>query len=408
MTALIETHNRAETRVSELMGTINAATAELVSAIAEVVEHETWGTAGGIRSPEHWVTWQCGVSHATAEAWVTMARRRAELPASIALFESGQITADVMAAIARRCPTDRDAEVAQQAPLMLHSQVDRMLRTMPKPDERSIDPERDRVTFGFTDEGRWKLHANLSADDGAIVEKALTVARTQVFFERHPDATNELRSEVTWADGLVLAAELALRQSTVVDGREHRPSERYQVWMHYDVASKHGNLHLGDALPDALRRYLLCDADIRAMIESDGVLAAMSSKLRTVDDRVRAFVEQRDGGCAVPGCQLSRWLRIHHLVHWEDGGRTESTNLCALCPAHHRMHHLGLLEIRGSPNSPSGLRFYDCHGRELTAPTRQARSGPAPLSDQPYVHPPGEPINWHWFRWQDLDASTRN
>lgn len=408
MSALIEAHDRVEARVAELMGTINAATAELVRVIGDVVEQETWGTAAGIRSPEHWVTWQCGVSHATAEAWVTMARRRSELPKSMELFDEGRITSDVMAAIGRRCPSERDVEVANQAQRMLHSQVDRLLRGVAKADDTLVEPERDRVTFGATDNGRWRLHANLSLDDGAIVEKALAAARSQVFHERHPDAAHELFSDVTWADGLVRAAELALRQSAVVGGREHRPGERFQVWLHYDADSLRANVHMGGPLPDALRHYLLCDADIRAMIESDGVLREMSSKLRTVDDRIRAFIEQRDGGCRVPGCPMYRWLHIHHLVHWENGGRTESSNLCALCPRHHRLHHLGLLEIRGSPVTPDGLRFFDRNGREIVAPARAAVKVPAPPPERPYVHPTGERVDWRWFDWKQLDAASLN
>src|SRR4051812_11212975 len=112
-------HERVEARVAELMGMVNVATAELVAVIADVLDDETWGIAGGIKSPEHWVTWQCGVSHAHAESLVRMARRRSELPQLVELFDSGQITEDVMAAIARRAPAERDAEIAERVPQLL-------------------------------------------------------------------------------------------------------------------------------------------------------------------------------------------------------------------------------------------------------------------------------------------------
>src|SRR5207248_6282693 len=134
MSVLVEAHDRVEARVAEIMGTLNAATAALVRTIGEVLEHDTWTTAAGIKSPEHWVTWQCGVSHARAEALVRVARRRSELPKSAALFDAGQITEDVMAAIARRGCAERDVEIAEQAHRLLYSQVDRMLRTMPQPE----------------------------------------------------------------------------------------------------------------------------------------------------------------------------------------------------------------------------------------------------------------------------------
>ena len=244
------------------------------------------------------------------------------------------------------------------------------------------------------------MHANLSLDEGALVEKALTAGRSQVFFERHPDAEHEARRGVTWADGLVRAAELALRG---FGSDKARPADRYQVLLHIDVTDRVANLHLGEVVPDSIRRYLACDADVRALIEGNEVLAAISSRLRTVDDKMRAFIEQPDGGCRVPGCTQKRWLHIHHLQHWEDGGRTESCNLCALCPLHHRLHHLGLLEIRGDPNTSDGLRFFDRHGREISV---RPKSSPQLAHDPPprrYVHPSGERINWYWFNWRDLE-----
>ena len=384
-------HDRVEARLAELMGSINASTAELVRVIADVVENETWRTAGGIKSPEHWVTWQCGVSHARAVALVQMAARRAELPASCGLFDEGRISEDVMAAIARRVPAARDVEVAAQVPQLLYSQVDRLLRSMPKPEPATpVEPPEDRVTFG-SDGVRWKLHADLPADEGALVEKALTAARSQVFFERHPDAEVENRSEVSWADG-----------------REHRPAERHQLLFHYDVTERRANPHLGAALPDAVRRYVTCDADVRVVVEAGGVPVEFSSKLRVPDDKLRAVIEQRDGGCRVPGCEQRRWLQIHHLWHWEDGGPTAPSNLCALCPAHHRAHHHGQLDIRGSPTRPDGLRFFDQNGRELKAIPRSPRAGPVLSHAPPYVHPSGERVNWHWLDWNQLDDAALN
>src|SRR4051812_28523226 len=134
------THEAYEARIGELMSVINGATAELVDLIGNVVETEAWQTAGGIKSPEHWVTWQCGFSQARAQSWVQMARRRTELPESTGQFDRGQITEDVMAAIARRMPAVRDAEVAELAPKLLYSQIDRLLRTMPKSDPPKLEP----------------------------------------------------------------------------------------------------------------------------------------------------------------------------------------------------------------------------------------------------------------------------
>jgi hypothetical protein len=210
-------HDEVEGRVAELMGIVNSVTAELVAVIADVLDRELWAVSG-IRSPEHWVAWQCGVSTRRARALVVMARRQAELPLTSALFAEGLLTEDAMAAVARRAPSDRDREVAELAPALLHSQLCRLLAAMPRPQpaEPPDPPEaRDGLEFGV-DGDRWRARADLPVELGLVVEQAWTAARSQVFHEQHPDEPDAamLRSGVTWVDGLVRAAELALKQWT--------------------------------------------------------------------------------------------------------------------------------------------------------------------------------------------------
>ena len=117
-------------------------------------------------------------------------------------------------------------------------------------------------------------------------------------------------------------------------------------------------------------------------------------KLRTVDDKMRAYLEQRDGGCVVTGCDQKRWLHAHHLVHWEDGGPTELWNLVLLCPYHHRLHHRGVITIAGPADH---LSVTDSDGQELS---------PASLARPPTTPPPavklcrgplGERADWWWY-----------
>jgi Domain of unknown function (DUF222) len=395
-------HAQIESRLGELMGIVNSTTAEIVSVIADVVEHERWAVSG-IRSAEHWVAWQCGVSPRRARDLVTMARRRAELPAMSRLFDAGLLTEDAVAAVARRAPSERDGEVAELAPMMLHTQLTRMLSSLPRPapDDAAETPRRI-VTFGATGD-RWRMRVDVPIDEGMVVERALVASRSQVFHERHPDESEETswRSSIDWGDGLSRMAELALR---AVDGgmdSNRRPADRFQVLVHVNLADGTTRWHMGDVVPDAMRRYLSCDADIRAVIESDGVLSAMTSRLRTVDDRMRAFVEHRDGGCVVPGCTQRRWLHIHHIDHWEDGGSTVSSNLCALCPLHHRLLHAGELVIEGNPDSRYGLVIRNGRGHELRPPPPRPPDEPPDPPPEPFRHPVGERVDWRFFGWFD-------
>ncbi|HET6835808.1 MAG TPA: HNH endonuclease, partial [Acidimicrobiales bacterium] len=163
--------------------------------------------------------------------------------------------------------------------------------------------------------------------------------------------------------------------------------------------------HLGPVLPAGLADYLSCDSTVRYLLLRHGQPLAMGRRQRTVTPRVRAVIEHRDGGCRVPGCDQARWLHIHHLVHWTHGGGTDPDNLLALCPAHHRMVHHGLLAIRGHPD---GLTFIDHYGRRLeparpqpphpdTSSAQAARH--QGLSPPQWQHPPGEPLDTRWINW---------
>jgi hypothetical protein len=61
-------------------------------------------------------------------------------------------------------------------------------------------------------------------------------------------------------------------------------------------------------------------------------------------------------------------LEIHHLIHWEDGGRTDAGNLAALCKAHHQ-HTITGSSITGDPYS--GLGFTNADGTPLCARRRR-------------------------------------
>lgn len=86
---------------------------------------------------------------------------------------------------------------------------------------------------------------------------------------------------------------------------------------------------------------------------------------RIVPDRTRLLVEDRDRGCRVPGCDRTRWVQVQHILHWEDGGPTDTGNLLCLCQFHHPLHHRGGLGIEGDADDPDGMTFTDRYGRPL-------------------------------------------
>ena len=415
-----------EARVAELMGVINSATAELVATIAEV-ERSGWWEGWGIRSLEHWVTWRCGVSWPHARRLVGLARALPELPAVRGVFGAGSLSEDQAVVVARHATPATDAAAAELAPWLTVPQLGRAMSCIPQPApepvaevdaERQPDNEtreRCRVSFGHRDDGSWWLRALLAPDVGAVVEQALTAARDAEFRDRHPHLDGgDVRAEATTRDGVSWADALARLAATGLDTLEQgtagggRPGgERFQVLVHIDADRETPTaLHLGPLLPAGVDHLVTCDATVRAVIERSGQPVALGRRRRTVPRRLRHLVEQRDGGCRIYGCGARHHLHIHHLVHWAAGGATNPDNLLCLCPAHHRLVHLGRLFITGDPTRPDGLVFTDDHGRRLTpARARPPNATPAAavrrlgLPAPLYQNPVGEPLDTWAITW---------
>jgi hypothetical protein len=187
------------------------------------------------------------------------------------------------------------------------------------------------------------------------------------------------------------------------------PTERYLINLHVNAGDdlEAALLQAGPYLPSAVRAGLSCDALVRVWIDDQLGNVNLGRTARTVDDALRTVVEHRDRGCRVPGCGATKWLHIHHIWHWERGGPTDTWNLVALCPAHHRAVHRGDITITG--NADGELTFTDRNGR----PMRHIPPPPMrfPLHDAAFDlgirhtawhNRTGERADWRWLAWNDF------
>jgi hypothetical protein len=344
-----------------------------------------------------------------------MARRLAELPETRAAFDEGALCEDQVAVICCHAPPAFDAEVAALAKSATVVQLRRVLGSYPfaddakgdptepkEPEEPETPPEPRNVSFGTTERGTWQLFAELPADEGALVERALVAARDELFRAgEHDTATNPRPDQVSWADAFLAMADRSL-------GGASRPHhDRNLVLLHIDTDQAgeiNGHLHLGAGVSAGMRRFVGCDARIRPVLEAGGKAVSVGRAFRTVPDRTRVVIEERDRGCRVPGCDRSRWLHIHHVRHWEDGGGSDTENLMALCHRHHRLHHLGKLGMQGNADDPDGIHFTDERGRTLDATGRpilpgarfDAAARDLGIPAGAWSHPTGERLQPWW------------
>ncbi len=366
-------------------GHLNVLNAQLVELAAEALESGSW-EGWGVRSLEHWLTWQAGISPGHAREVVRLARARDSHPAVMSTFAAGAISMD-QAATATKAPAYLDEQFAESARVATVVQLRTMVRAArpaPKPAPARDEPN-ESLTGWFDDDGRYHLRGELDADHGRVVDAALREARDALFAAG--------QTNVTWAEALV---EMAQRSLDGVAGDERR--DRFRVnWFVDPTDPVPARWPDGLAVPNWLRDMLTCDATV-APVFTDGALpVSVGRTQRAVPERTRRLVLARDRNtCRVPWCAHTRWLQVHHIEHWEDGGSTDTAKLAALCPADHRLHHRGLLGISGNADDPDGLVFTDRHGRIIDAAAHPTPpTGPPPAPAAPYEHPLGERLQ----RW---------
>lgn len=388
------------------------------------------------------LAWRTGLAPQRARQIVTVARRADELPESIAAFRRGELAIDQMAAVAHRAPWWTDSEVCALAKMLTVTQLRRTLERYPFPDipapgnenpsavgagdgdgeaadataddaadddavddaapdesaedhaapDDSVDgddstpdgdPDTDtgpgaegspdgsmttgRAWWGVGDDGKFRLTLELDPLSGMTIDAALREARDRLIQAGHRDVTD--------ADAVV---EMAQRSLDNIESPQRR--ERFRINAHLRTNGTCTDDH-GTTLPDALRRYITCDGLMSPLFIHGAIPISVGRTQRMIPLRTRRVVLLRDQGCRVPGCTITHHIEVHHIIHWEDHGPTDTWNLIALCPRHHRMHHRGELGVTGNADDPAGITFTNRHGRVIN--TTGARPQPPGR-----LHPP--------------------
>jgi hypothetical protein len=396
-----------QTRMADLCGHLNVLHAQLVEAAVEALDGDLW-QQWGVRSPEHWLAWQTGLSPARAKQLVDVARRSTELPVTLAAFSDGELSVDQVVTVSRHTPAHNDAEACELAKSatvsQLRSALSRYVHNVgkkPAPAAPSLpgDPH-DYLSTSFDDDGRFSLHLNASADKGATISKAIAEARDALF-----RAGN---AEVTWLDAFV---EVCNRSLGTVTSPARR--DRYRTYLHLgiddDGGAAHAWLNGGPTLPDAIRDVLLCDGVVQPVWTIGGTPVSLGRTRYIVPPHTRRMILDRDRTCRHPSCSASTHLEIHHILEWLRSGCTDMDNLCALCPKHHDSYHRGEFTMAGNANIAGALRFFDARGRPIpnsakpNPPNGQPPPGPPP--GKRYAHPTGEHFDTRWLTFTEAPAA---
>lgn len=132
-------------------------------------------------------------------------------------------------------------------------------------------------------------------------------------------------------------------------------------------------------IPARVLADLAGEADVHAVVVRNGVVlhapgdTDLGRTTRLANRAQRRALRGLYKGCGIPGCTVGfDRCKLHHIIWWSKGGRTDLANLIPVCSVHHaKIHHDGWV-IELGPNRELTLRLPDGSIRTTGPPTIRA------------------------------------
>lgn len=349
--------------ITEMAAHLDAGTFQLLKLIGEFDENGGWHGAG-INSCAHWLNWKCGMSMGPAREKVRVARALPALPKISAAFRAGTVSYSKVRAMTRVATDKNEVALLQVAMGGTASHVETQVRLYRK--TKRIEALQDEnlrhghrgLSFFVDEDGSWIFKGRFTAEQGALLKKALDAAQEQLFAEQQqvPEAVATETSRSQPLDRLTPDPICQIRADAlvrVVEGfmakvkTNQSGGDRYMVNIHTDIETLKENGTGTEAeiedhshVPAETSRRMACDCSIVHWHENQqGEPLSIGRKTRSIPPAIRRALQRRDRGCRFPGCTCSRFVDAHHIQHWADGGETSMDNLVLLCRTHHRLVH---------------------------------------------------------------------
>jgi len=380
--------NELATEICTLAGHINAANHRFLELVAEFDRRKGWSD-GATQSCAHWLNWKCGIAMGAAREKVRVARALENLPRISAAMASGSLSYSKAREITRIGNPANEEYLLMIAEHGTAAHVERLVRAYRRCQEaEELSRERRqqqsrKVTFRYDDDGSLILICRLPAEAGARVMKALDVAVEGLpVYADVPAGTSKqvVPYSRRRADALACIAESFLAHDVL----ESPGADRQQIVVHVAAETLRSGsagccgIEHGPSIPAETARRFACDASVVALVEDeDGGPLNVGRKTRIVSAPLRRLLTARDKGCRFPGCANARYIDMHHIKHWANGGETKPSNLVSLCRFHHRAVHEEGFEVRVLDDG--ALRFVRPNGEAVESVTTQPAGDPGAL-----------------------------
>ena len=329
----------------ELVISENQQLLRLMDSLSDPETHDV-ARFDGASGPADWLALRYRWSRHRARELVRVMSALVELPAIRGVFGAGGICWDQLRAVTRFATADTDAALAVAVKGLSMAEIAGL--EVVEVDPVAEDQVRlDRYVRYWNESvvPQFGMTVKLTDADGAVVVRALQKAADKHRVD--PDTDWISSTEAHMADALVEMASAYLADA----GHHDRANVLVTVGLETLLGEGPAG-RLGDRLlSNSTLQRLLCDSRIQMAInDPERGVVGVGRTTRSIPPWLARVIRARDQGCRFPRCERTRWVHIHHLIHWADLGPTDSDNLITLCGYHHRLLHADGWSISGDPN----------------------------------------------------------
>ena len=225
-----------------------------------------------------------------------------------------------------------------------------------------------RLRTWTDDDGMWNLKGRFDPDLGKdLARRIATATRTRCSQELPATAPADPLERTQHLEALALADLIVGNTTASSSGSASGPP-----LVVIDATQTNGNggpvldWGLPIELPASVLDHVLGRPDPDAVIVANGVVVHAPGRFdlgrttRLANRAQRRALQGLYATCAVPGCAVHYdRCRLHHVIWWRNGGRTDLDNLLPVCQHHHSLLHNNGWEVTLGPQRELEIRVPD-------------------------------------------------
>lgn len=358
-TTLVEPNLLAAHQGAEIIDTYTAMIQSKASLLAQIAEFDQLDYARdlGATSTVAWLIRRLGISQSTAHEYVSVARQLVDFPYLTMMFEEGKISYSAVRLLLKYLTADNEAELVNLALELGYHGLVAALAGKPKARGNNKDTEH-YVRFHKDSDGTVSLWAKLNPADGEALAAALKIGHMSFCAEEEElaqliddPAADQARRDIS-GFGLPTGRSMVYALMGMVNMVRTKPTSTLRapgahvnIMMTVDGAAYLPN---NAGASSAALENIVANALMRLdIVDNSGLVINTGRATRLATDaQVNALMAMWGGQCAMPGCVHRRFMEIHHIKEWANGGMTDMDNLLPLCSGCHSLVSDGIVRIQ--------------------------------------------------------------